>query len=168
MSFNKLTQAYIDVLRETNENSCSFCSKALKEDKTCSDQYCESHDVEDISIEEASGHTIEAYGVKGMKSIRWRKTFKNAEALDKWATENDAEVQGQRDLEKDSVDEAFVNNKNYTLYQIIKEGSFTKEGDSLVGEIGESSIIINGDEMTIYPKDDDTKKAVYRLTRVKE
>ena len=43
---------------------------------------------------------IEAYGVKGMKSIQWRKTFKNADALNKWLETNDAEMLGMRIVEK--------------------------------------------------------------------
>lgn len=44
-------------------------------------------------------HTIEAYGVKGVKSTQWRKSFKDADALNKWAAANDAEVYGTRVLE---------------------------------------------------------------------
>lgn len=42
---------------------------------------------------------IEAYGVKGMKSTKWRKTFKNQAAMDKWVEKNDAEVQGTREAD---------------------------------------------------------------------
>lgn len=42
---------------------------------------------------------IEAYGVKGMKSTVWRKTFKNADALLAWCEKNDAVVHGTRDVE---------------------------------------------------------------------
>jgi hypothetical protein len=42
---------------------------------------------------------IEAHGLKGMKSLRWRKKFKNSEALCAWVEKNGAEVLGQRDLE---------------------------------------------------------------------
>jgi hypothetical protein len=42
---------------------------------------------------------IEAYGVKGFKNTSWRKVFKSREALEKWCKENDAEVQGTRDVE---------------------------------------------------------------------
>ncbi len=43
--------------------------------------------------------TVEAYGVKGMKGTPWRKSFKSAEALERWATHNDADVYGMRDSE---------------------------------------------------------------------
>ena len=39
---------------------------------------------------------IEAYGVKGMKSRLWRRTFKDAGALLAWCDENDAQVYAQR------------------------------------------------------------------------
>ena len=42
---------------------------------------------------------VEAYGVKGMKSTRWRKVFKNLAALDKWVEQTGAEVYGVRDYE---------------------------------------------------------------------
>lgn len=42
---------------------------------------------------------VEAHGVRGMKSTPWRKTFKNADALNKWAEANDAEIHGVRDVE---------------------------------------------------------------------
>lgn len=45
------------------------------------------------------GHTIEAYGVKGMKSTSWRKSFKHADHLNDWAEKNSAEVHGMRELE---------------------------------------------------------------------
>jgi hypothetical protein len=42
---------------------------------------------------------VEAYGVKGMKNSSWRKAFKSVEAMNKWVDQNDAEVQGTRDIE---------------------------------------------------------------------
>lgn len=48
---------------------------------------------------------IEAYGVKGLTSKKWRKVFKNAAAMEKWCDENDAEVQGTDEL-KESISEA--------------------------------------------------------------
>ena len=46
------------------------------------------------------GESIEAYGVKGMKSTQWRKTFKSEAAFEKWTDDNDAEVYGFRVLTK--------------------------------------------------------------------
>jgi hypothetical protein len=43
---------------------------------------------------------IEAYGVKGFASTKWRKTFKDYEAAEKWAEANNAEIEGTRDLEE--------------------------------------------------------------------
>lgn len=37
---------------------------------------------------------VEAYGVKGMKSTPWRKTFRSADAMNAWTEKNDAEVFG--------------------------------------------------------------------------
>jgi len=45
-------------------------------------------------------HTIEAYGIKGMKRLPWRKSFKNYEQLADWCEKFDAEVYGTRDLEQ--------------------------------------------------------------------
>jgi hypothetical protein len=39
---------------------------------------------------------IEAYGVKGMKSRPWRRTFKDADALMTWGEKNDAQFYAQR------------------------------------------------------------------------
>ena len=44
---------------------------------------------------------IEAHGVKGMKSRRWRRTFKGSDALLTWCEKNDAEVYGQRFVDCD-------------------------------------------------------------------
>jgi hypothetical protein len=50
---------------------------------------------EETELEEAEiKKPIEAYGVKGMKSTKWRKTFKSLAELEKWADANDAEVIG--------------------------------------------------------------------------
>jgi len=63
--------------------------------------YMQSEVKEDTQMDEAAqGHTIEAHGVKGMKSTPWRKTFKHADHLNDWAEKNDAEVHGTRDLEQ--------------------------------------------------------------------
>lgn len=43
---------------------------------------------------------IEAYGVKGMKSTLWRRTFKNKDAMSKWVDKNDAEIYGTRETEE--------------------------------------------------------------------
>lgn len=45
------------------------------------------------------GHTIEAYGRKGMKNTMWRKMFKSEKELEKWVDDNDATVEGQRELD---------------------------------------------------------------------
>ena len=53
---------------------------------------------EDEIVQEAK-HTIEAHGVKGMQSTRWRKTFKNEADLNAWLENNNAEMYGMRELE---------------------------------------------------------------------
>jgi hypothetical protein len=52
-------------------------------------------DGQDSAVVKPSGR-IEAYGVKGMNSRPWRRTFKDADALMTWCEKNDAEVYGQR------------------------------------------------------------------------
>jgi hypothetical protein len=42
---------------------------------------------------------IEAYGVKGLQSRSWRRTFATAEQLTAWCERHDAEVRGQRYIE---------------------------------------------------------------------
>ncbi len=45
------------------------------------------------------GHTIEAYGRKGMKNTMWRKMFKSQKELEKWLEDNDATMEGSRELD---------------------------------------------------------------------
>jgi hypothetical protein len=74
---------------------------------------------ENSDLSEApQGHTIEAHGVKGMKSTPWRKTFKHEDHLSDWADKNDAEVHGTRDLEKPKFKEEVELDEasNYKLY----------------------------------------------------
>jgi type II secretory pathway component PulM len=47
--------------------------------------------------------SIQAYGVKGMKSTPWQKTFKSVEALNAWVEKNGAEVYGIREIHPDEV-----------------------------------------------------------------
>jgi len=46
-------------------------------------------------------YTIEAHGVKGMKSTPWRKCFKSTEALNAWVEKNGAEIYAIRELSND-------------------------------------------------------------------
>jgi hypothetical protein len=45
---------------------------------------------------------LEAYGMKGLKNIPWKKTFSSQEAFEKWLEKNEGnvEVLGTRNLEK--------------------------------------------------------------------
>ena len=45
------------------------------------------------------GHKIEAYGRKGMKNTMWRKMFKSSAECEKWCQDNDATVEGSRELD---------------------------------------------------------------------
>lgn len=76
---------------------------------------------EEVELDEqAKGHTIEAHGVKGMKSTPWRKTFKHEDHLNDWAEKNDAEVHGVRDLEhvkEETLDER--NKENATKRKMM-------------------------------------------------
>jgi hypothetical protein len=56
-----------------------------------------------LSYRPAKGHKIEAYGRKGMKNTMWRKFFKDSDAMSKWCDDNDATVEGSRDLDKDEL-----------------------------------------------------------------
>jgi hypothetical protein len=47
---------------------------------------------------------IEAYGVKGMKSTPWRKTFSTAEKLNAWCEKHSAEVHAVSDSGDDPMD----------------------------------------------------------------
>lgn len=51
---------------------------------------------------------VEAYGVKGMKSTKWRKVFKNLDALNDWCEKNDAEVHAYSPVEQDKTHESAV------------------------------------------------------------
>ena len=58
------------------------------------------------------GHKIEAYGRKGMKNTMWRKMFKNTEECEKWCQDNDATVEGLRNLDdNEKVNESFFGKK---------------------------------------------------------
>lgn len=56
-----------------------------------------------LSYKPGKGHKIEAYGRKGMKNTKWRKFFKDGDAMSKWCEDNDATVEGSRDLEADET-----------------------------------------------------------------
>jgi len=48
---------------------------------------------------------IEAYGIKGLKSVKWRKTFKNEKEMKLWVEKNDAEIEGFRKLNERIVED---------------------------------------------------------------
>lgn len=45
-----------------------------------------------------AAHTFEAYGVKGMNSKAWRRTFRDQAAFEAWLEKNDVEVHGTRSI----------------------------------------------------------------------
>jgi type II secretory pathway component PulM len=47
--------------------------------------------------------SIEAHGVKGMKSTPWRKTFKSIEALNAWIEKTGAEIYAIREIAADEM-----------------------------------------------------------------
>jgi type II secretory pathway component PulM len=47
--------------------------------------------------------SIEAHGVKGMKSTPWRKTFKSIEALNAWVEKIGAEIYAIREIAADEM-----------------------------------------------------------------
>ncbi len=57
-------------------------------------------DAADDAVAARKKEAIEAYGRKGMKSKPWRKTFKNADDLDRWVLKHDAVVDGWRTYEQ--------------------------------------------------------------------
>lgn len=49
----------------------------------------------------AKQNEVEAYGVQGLQSKPWRKTFRSLEALSAWAERSDAEIHGVRNTAND-------------------------------------------------------------------
>lgn len=62
---------------------------------------------------------FEAYGVKGAKSTKWRKTFKTQAAFEKWldANDGDVEVYGTRDLEGGKLSEETKETKTGRIHK---------------------------------------------------
>lgn len=52
---------------------------------------------------------VEAYGVKGVKSVQWKKKFKSMAAFEKWAEDNDGdiEVYGMRKAMNENVEDVY-------------------------------------------------------------
>ena len=62
-------------------------------------------------LEESANHKIEAYGVRGLENKPWRKTFKNEDALAKWAEDYSADIHGTRSLENATIIDGMVFDK---------------------------------------------------------
>jgi hypothetical protein len=87
---------------------------------------------EEVELDEAAqGHTIEAHGIRGMKSTPWRKTFKSHEHLSDWADKNDSvEVHATRDLEQ-----AKKGNLSPAIKEAKDEQEYGYEGDMAMNQL---------------------------------
>jgi hypothetical protein len=102
---------------------------------------------------------LEAYGVKGMKSIQWRKTFKNSDELNKWLEKNQAEMQGMRKLEEAKVDTSKGNPYNF---------GFEHKGNATKAEAAFKKAGLKFDKSTaggIYYFDFESKKGMDTAVR---
>jgi hypothetical protein len=92
---------------------------------------------EEFDLEEAAaGHTIEAHGVKGMKSTPWHKTFKHEDHLNDWVDKNDAKVHGTRNVEKSKIKEELEEGKYSDDDWVIMKSGGTMDNpkkDTIVG-----------------------------------
>jgi hypothetical protein len=100
-------------------------------------------------IEEGSDELkvgIEAYGVRGVNSKKWKKTFKSQEAFEKWLDQNkrDVEVSGTRevnlnDMFKESMKEAKLDEEDIIIVpgqgKKYKQGLITKDKDRTDHEV---------------------------------
>lgn len=46
---------------------------------------------------------VEGYGVRGVRSLPWRKAFKTVDAMNAWAEKMDAEIIGTREMDAEEV-----------------------------------------------------------------
>lgn len=79
---------------------------------------------------------VEAYGVKGMKSTPWRKTFKSQAAFEKWLdkTAGDVEVQGTREV---NLNDMFKEGEHEsTIASMAKAAYIPAVGDKIVTRKG--------------------------------
>lgn len=87
---------------------------------------------------------VEAYGVKGMKSTKWRKIFKNAAALNQWCDANGADVHGQSNIDEPltTVDESLLKLRTAIFEQmksckrsfsrVYNDATYVRESESIV------------------------------------
>ena len=142
MNLENFKQAYLQTISESTDDSDlkNYIRSIVK--KVVS----ESEDENDDDLEESKSrnHKIEAYGVKGMKSLRWRKTFKNEEELNDWLEKNDAEMLGMRELEESNSRKpgTFVSDNEQSAEDHFKMGVM-----ALMGEMKLSDLSYTEDEM---------------------
>jgi hypothetical protein len=108
---------------------------------------------EEVDLNEAGipkNHTIEAHGIRGMKSTPWRKTFKNHEHLSDWADKNDSvEVHATRDL-----DQAKRGNLSPAMRKEAKDpGEYDYEGQMARTQL--QTTLRNCEDLIDMIKDDD-------------
>lgn len=139
------------------------------------------HKIVHVKDSDPNDKPFEAYGVKGMKSASWRKTFKNQQEFEKWLDKNegDVEVYGTRSLDsKDATSHA--GEKTYQTYAAWKaacktiNASVQFEGDQEICEAkpgigqwdGNSGVIYTKDAEE-YGPDFDKKKPMYKTAKYK-
>jgi len=100
---------YDDKMKDATGGPAVRTAKNKPEDEI--DENFISMDAQAVAEEDDAGQLkggpIEAYGVHGVKSKQWRKTFKSQAAFEKWLDKNEGnvEVYGTRDLDE-SLDES--------------------------------------------------------------
>tara|TARA_R110000782_G_scaffold11744_3_gene35489 strand:+ start:16143 stop:17711 length:1569 start_codon:yes stop_codon:yes gene_type:complete len=79
-------------------------------------------------VVEAQGDTVEAHGIRGMKRTAWRRTFKNREALDRWADANDSvEIYGTRDTDSAARGSLSPAMGSKTNEELVSESNFNDD-----------------------------------------
>ena len=112
----------------------SFNEGMTRESRSLAEASPDKNGIMPLSYKTGKGHKIEAYGVKGMQSKRWRKSFKDEAALEKWCDDNDATVHGVADI-KESLNDKFMDltpDQNRALeHEISDHMGFDVEVDSV-------------------------------------
>lgn len=106
IAYDDSSEEYTEINIRNDEADRSFTFDADTEFEEALDEFlrqCSS--LGPSESKKAPKKAIEAYGVMGMSSKRWRKTFKSVEDMNKWVDAHDAEVQGTRDAVKEDLDD---------------------------------------------------------------
>lgn len=110
-----------------------------------------------LSYKTGKGHKIEAYGVKGMQSKQWRKSFKDEAALEKWCDDNDATVHGVADI-KEGLSAVNEGVEDMDLDELIdnwmdKEKTYRTEGPAGYRNLSKLVRLLGYREMTDFLED---------------